>query len=808
MMRTCCLLLALTSLSFGAEQPPTPHQALATALEIPEWSVSPPAFVGNASDVSFDDAAWQRRTLPWDWTDGRFGNDPSQPPSGSFNQVNWKGAVTGRPDAWFRTSIAIPAAWLGRETVLELGSIGDADTVWFNGERIGGVLDPLADRSYRIPTRLLRATDNTVAIHVRHAAPTVQMAHRWWFWNHREMGEPFWPAGIHEQTPRVRLVSQLEQPLPSPPHFADPVRDKKGPPPDGGVRIDITADNGASWQHHAGPLPITVTVAWADDLPTEVVPDAVRVTVLDIDAQRLSDIDLPLTADATTRQAMVAATPTLPGPGWFRITATQLRAGQPLTDIPLGGRYELDAAVLPPTSDKLMPDSMFGLCIASPDKPAISAMAAVGARWIRWDLPWDRIEPSEGRYRFNDHEQVWGGVREMQARQLCMMPVFGYCALWNVHPEVKARDVNHLFSPPHDPEAFGRAAGKMASEFKGIVHAYEIWNEPSLGRFLQPVEGMSPARTYLERVFPQAATAIRAADPEARIIFSAQWGEVFSGAKKHLPQIEELVDAVSIHPYANDEPELGLFATKTTNAINHIGVASRGTWHRDDEADGAAAWFAPARPGGPYRIWNTETGWFQAGDAGELKELSSGLTRRRVAAYIPRAHCASAWRGVERFFYFGHEHLFNRDSTVPKPAAAAYATMTAALEGTTPAFLIYPRRGLPCYVWQDNADPHLFTVVMWSQSLDWLIHPPEAAVVTDLFGRPGALDQGWLRLNEEALYLRLRATSPEACRQLLLAMPVVGLGSGSPLRLWQESEDGKDWLKRLRSYGDHAPVAK
>lgn len=86
---TTCLLVVLFASAAGAAEPQSGSLAwsLAHAKTLPEWRIPEPNAVvnGDPAQITFDDAAWKPRTLPWDWTGGNFSNDPSKPPSGSFD---------------------------------------------------------------------------------------------------------------------------------------------------------------------------------------------------------------------------------------------------------------------------------------------------------------------------------------------------------------------------------------------------------------------------------------------------------------------------------------------------------------------------------------------------------------------------------------------------------------------------------------------------------------------------------------------------------------------------------------------------
>jgi len=83
----------------------------------------------------------------------------------------WQGEGLGDFDGmiWFRRTVEIPHEWAGKELVLELGPIDDADAVYFNGRRVGGV-EKLGHwyvpRRYTIPAGLAAPGGKVIAVRV------------------------------------------------------------------------------------------------------------------------------------------------------------------------------------------------------------------------------------------------------------------------------------------------------------------------------------------------------------------------------------------------------------------------------------------------------------------------------------------------------------------------------------------------------------------------------------------------------------------------------------------------------------------
>jgi sialate O-acetylesterase len=101
------------------------------------------------SSADFADSAWPELPQPLQWMGSNV------PALASFDGV-----------AWFRRSFEVPAAAVGKETVVHLGAIDDDDTVWLNGKQIGATEGFMKHRSYAVPAGLLKAGRNTLAVRV------------------------------------------------------------------------------------------------------------------------------------------------------------------------------------------------------------------------------------------------------------------------------------------------------------------------------------------------------------------------------------------------------------------------------------------------------------------------------------------------------------------------------------------------------------------------------------------------------------------------------------------------------------------
>ena len=101
---------------------------------------------GNWRTKDLNTSDWSSMTIPGYWADEKLGN------------VN--GVV------WFRKEIEIPTEYYNKESLLIVGRIVDADSVFVNGKFIGSTSYQYPPRRYTIPAGVLVEGKNTVSIRV------------------------------------------------------------------------------------------------------------------------------------------------------------------------------------------------------------------------------------------------------------------------------------------------------------------------------------------------------------------------------------------------------------------------------------------------------------------------------------------------------------------------------------------------------------------------------------------------------------------------------------------------------------------
>jgi hypothetical protein len=185
---------------------------------------------------------------------------------------------------------------------------------------------------------------------------------------------------------------------------------------------------------------------------------------------------------------------------------------------------------------------------------------ATGVELARTDALWGPTEPAPpagGRHRydwtFND-----GVAGALAAHDLRWLAIIDYSAGWAA--SVEGND----HSPPRSSADYAAYAGAFAARYgRGgsfwaehpelpalPVTTFEIWNEPDSAAFWAP----APDATRYMDLYVRARNAIKAADPEARVLVGG-----LIGAPTFLPQLLAArpdarghVDGVAIHPYASN----------------------------------------------------------------------------------------------------------------------------------------------------------------------------------------------------------------------------------------------------------------
>ncbi|HRT32362.1 MAG TPA: beta-galactosidase, partial [Anaerolineae bacterium] len=160
---------------------------------------------------------------------------------------------------------------------------------------------------------------------------------------------------------------------------------------------------------------------------------------------------------------------------------------------------------------------------------ALDLAAEGGFTWVRQRFPWSEIEPEPGRFEWAPWDAMVAGAVE---RGLQLLPVLTSPPAWA--------------GMPPDPEAFARFAAALANHYSAQLVYYQIWHNPNLG---ETWGGKADPLVYAD-LLAHAAPAIRAADPDARIVLGGLAPTVEDGPVNYNePRFLELLVAAGASPY-------------------------------------------------------------------------------------------------------------------------------------------------------------------------------------------------------------------------------------------------------------------
>lgn len=280
------------------------------------------------------------------------------------------------------------------------------------------------------------------------------------------------------------------------------------------------------------------------------------------------------------------------------------------------------------------------------DAKDIADTASAGFRLIRFDMTWESVEKTKGVYDFQAFDRL---VSQMAAKGIRPLFILDYGnPLYGGMP-VRSEEAR---------SAFAKFAAAAAARYKGKGVVWEIWNEPNHPHFWPPKPDIFE---YMKLVI-DAAAAIRVADPTAYIIAPSvnrmDFGFLSECIKLGLLRH---VDAVSVHPYRDDQPEMAV-----------------------DELVRLQYLIAESSPQKQIPVVVSEWGYTL---------LQPGVTEAYQAGYLQRLFLVTAMAGVEFTVWYdfrndgpdprSFEHNFGlyRHDGREKPALVAARNMAQQLAG-------------------------------------------------------------------------------------------------------------------------------
>ncbi|MDT8304885.1 MAG: hypothetical protein RRC07_03020 [Anaerolineae bacterium] len=160
----------------------------------------------------------------------------------------------------------------------------------------------------------------------------------------------------------------------------------------------------------------------------------------------------------------------------------------------------------------------------------IELIEEMGFRWVKQGFAWRDIEPYEGA------EPDWWKpdkvVELVEAADLKLVARVDRQPFWAQEEESPPLEN----APPANYDDFGAFCGKLATRYRGRIHAYQVWNEPNLSR---EWGGELPDPAGYTELLRVCYEAIKAADPLA-IVISAGLAPTGTGPPVAMPDADYL----------------------------------------------------------------------------------------------------------------------------------------------------------------------------------------------------------------------------------------------------------------------------
>jgi hypothetical protein len=369
---------------------------------------------------------------------------------------------------------------------------------------------------------------------------------------------------------------------------------------------------------------------------------------------------------------------------------------------------------------------------------------AIGARWMRLWPPmyttWSSVEPEKGQWAFRDEE----------IRALAHEKGLRLCGVLESPPGWARGDAPDYWQ---DWESY---VSTVVSRYRSEIGVWEVENEPGLRWWRSKPDGPSRADTH-RQALEHSYEVIKRENPEAVVLggcvagdFASRTDSLEFGRELIANGALSLMDALSLHYYHSYSYALPMDeqAESTLDSTAHFRELMRAA-------------------GRDLPIINSEGGVYNPGPCLSYRPCApdnyAPLPPELVARLLARMYVTQIAAGLQRFYYYNlfidgvpvakaWESLVEGDGQ-PRPAVAAYATLSWLLDGATFERVERPDQDLWLYRFATPSGP---LVAAWTRTGTAREAPfPQAAEAWDLMGRDLPV-KGKLRLTPNPTYVLLK----------------------------------------------------
>ena len=385
---------------------------------------------------------------------------------------------------------------------------------------------------------------------------------------------------------------------------------------------------------------------------------------------------------------------------------------------------------LAPASSLVSADSRFGLNVAH--GPLAPRLRDLGIGWVRFEnMKWPFVSPEPHQYGFDGSVGPWHVNTDeiFRAYRQNGLNILSYMFLtpqWASSAPPGTKPDRVMTFPPKDLALFGEFCFQVAARYGntrhpaeallgndktsglGLVHHYEMWNEPNLNPKPTAAWGgwSAPLDEYYKMV-RHGAEAIKKADPTATVTSAGYAGmraEIVDRLRTYTyPDGKcplDFVELINVHYYSGQNPPETATEDGNTQQIGNTTFVQN--------LEELAAWrdrYAPQMP-----IWMTETGYDSDGPFGTNRTIQ--------AARLPRVVMLCLGFGVDKVLVYRESGstaamhacsgLLNNDFT-EKPSWFTFGTLVRQFRGVQGGAVRLPHENENVWLlkWNDGGRPLL-----------------------------------------------------------------------------------------------------
>ncbi|MDR3709809.1 MAG: hypothetical protein P4L33_16050 [Capsulimonadaceae bacterium] len=428
------------------------------------------------------------------------------------------------------------------------------------------------------------------------------------------------------------------------------------------------------------------------------------------------------------------------------------------------------------------PESAFGAHLYSTYRK-ITMAKAIGMNWARLHgtgtryAGWNYIEPEKGKWEFHDDK-----IMAYRKGHLMVLGMISTAPGWASSLGHAAQiEYYEPWTEPSDLSAWSNYVLTVVKRYKGVIHDYEVWNEPYDGsEFWQVydasgkrVRSATDAQDYAG-IMRAAYAAAKSVDPNVNILGFCAGGN--PGNRPHHTAWNKGVadagglaacDTFSYHSYLN--PMTGFAGDEVENSI-HNALAPLAD---SPKALGKPVWMSEGNPLNDL----LEKGFYNITDPNVL-DSDSWDTANRVARYVVSTRAA----GVSKIFLYNMDEaegfrpdgnewrtLVAADGSLD-PSGAAFSTTAWLVDGLAFDRMLTLASGVYAYVFS-GAGRTVAAISTAPGHAAYRLDPSAGDQALDLFGNPV---KGQIKVDTNMLYLT--SVKPAAALEKKLT-------AGSPARV-------------------------